>query len=277
VATLLKEIDVTLFVAALLLMVLQVLIAAVRWQLILTQQNIDLNYRNTLQVLWSGLFFNQAMPSSVGGDLFRGYYLKKQGLTLGRATVGVLLDRLFGMVGLVLLVLISLPLLFDLVSDSVARGGVLMIAMGTSVGLLLLFFSDRLPANFSHYRLIRGFYSLSQEGRNCLVRNERGLVILAVSVMIHLFSVGVVTILAGGLGVAVNWSGILLMVPLVTLIMVVPISIAGWGVREGGMVVGLGYLNVIPSEALALSILYGLSMLLIALPGGVVWLLHRPK
>jgi len=57
--------------------------------------------------------------------------------------------------------------------------------------------------------------------------------------------------------------------------MVIPISIAGWGVREGGMIVGLGYLGVVPEEALVLSILYGFSTLLIALPGGIGWLIHR--
>jgi uncharacterized membrane protein YbhN (UPF0104 family) len=65
------------------------------------------------------------------------------------------------------------------------------------------------------------------------------------------------------------------MVPLAGLIMVIPISIAGWGVREGVMVVGFGYLGVAPEAALALSILYGLLMLVVALPGGIVWALKR--
>lgn len=38
------------------------------------------------------------------------------------------------------------------------------------------------------------------------------------------------------------------------------------------MIIGLGYLNVQPEQAMALSILYGLSMLAISLPGGVIWL-----
>ena len=68
------------------------------------------------------------------------------------------------------------------------------------------------------------------------------------------------------------WQGILLIVPVVTLFTLIPISIAGWGVRESVMIIGLGYLNVPPEEALALSILYGLLMAMIALPGGFIWL-----
>jgi uncharacterized protein (TIRG00374 family) len=234
-----------------------------------------LDYKNTLQILWSGLFFNQAMPSSVGGDVIRGYYLKKQGITLGRATLGVLMDRLFGMVGLLLLVVASLPLLFELINDSIARSGVLFIALGISLALLFIFFTDKLPGNFSHLKVIRGFYSLSQDGRHCISKNYNGLIIIIISILIHLISVVTVMTMAIGLGINVEWSGFLLIIPLVTLMMVVPISIAGWGVREGVMVVGFGYLGVAPEAALALSILYGLLMLVVALPGGVVWALKR--
>ena len=272
IVNILKNVDIAMIVYALILLIIQVFIATTRWQYVLKCQKIMLDYKNTLQILWSGLFFNQAMPSSVGGDVIRGYYLKKQGMTLGRATLGVLIDRLFGMIGLVLLVLASLPLLFELVDDPIARTGVLFIAVGISLALLFIFFTDKLPGNFSHFKIIKGLYSLSREGRHCI---SNGVIILLISILIHLISVIVVMIIATGLGINVEWSGFLLIIPLVTLMMVIPISIAGWGVREGVMVVGFGYLGVAPEAALALSILYGLLMLVVALPGGIVWVLKR--
>jgi uncharacterized membrane protein YbhN (UPF0104 family) len=275
IVNILKNVDIKMIIYALTLLTIQVFIVTTRWQLVLKCQKIELNYKNTLQILWSGLFFNQAMPSSVGGDVIRGYYLKKQGMTLGRATLGVLMDRLFGMVGLVLLVLASLPLSFELVNNPIARIGVLLIASGISFTLLLVFFTDKLPGNFSHFRVIKGFYSLSQDGRHCISKNYNGLIIIIISILVHLISVVAVMTMAIGLGINVEWSGFLLIIPLVILMMVVPISIAGWGVREGVMVVGFGYLGVAPEAALALSILYGLLMLVVALPGGVVWALKR--
>ena len=275
IVNILKNVDIKMIIYAMILLTIQVFIATTRWQFVLKCQKIMLGYKNTLQILWSGLFFNQAMPSSVGGDVIRGYYLKKQGMTLGRATLGVLMDRLFGMVGLALLVVASLPLLFELINDSIARSGVLFIAFGISLALLFIFFTDKLPGNFSHLKVIRGFYSLSQDGRHCISKNYNGLIIIIISILIHLISVVTVMTMAIGLGINVEWSGFLLIIPLVTLMMVVPISIAGWGVREGVMVVGFGYLGVAPEAALALSILYGLLMLVVALPGGVVWALKR--
>lgn len=52
---------------------------------------------------------------------------------------------------------------------------------------------------------------------------------------------------------------------------VLPISVAGWGVREGAMVVSLGWLNVPADAALAISISIGLLQLLVAVPGGALW------
>jgi len=275
IVNILKNVDIAMIVYALILLIIQVFIATTRWQYVLKCQKIMLDYKNTLQILWSGLFFNQAMPSSVGGDVIRGYYLKKQGMTLGRATLGVLMDRLFGMIGLVLLVLASLPLLFELVDDPIARTGVLFIAVGISLALLFIFFTDKLPGNFSHFKIIKGFYSLSREGRHCISDRYNGVIILLISILIHLISVFAVMTMSIGLGLSIEWGGFLLMVPLAGLIMVIPISIAGWGVREGVMVVGFGYLGVAPEAALALSILYGLLMLVVALPGGIVWVLKR--
>ena len=277
ILTILKNADIVMIIYAMFLLTIQIFIANIRWQLVLKCQKVELGYNKTLHFLWSGLFFNQVMPSSVGGDVIRGYYLKKQGMTLERATLGVLMDRLFGILGLVLVVLASLPLLFNLVNDSIPRAGVLFIVLGFSCALLLMFFTDKLPGNFAHLRVIRGFYSLSEMARSCISESYNGLIIILISILIHLISVIAVMNMSTGLGLNVDWSGFLIMIPLVTLMMVVPISIAGWGVREGVMVVGFGYLGVSSEAALALSILYGLSMLAVALPGGVVWALKRSQ
>jgi hypothetical protein len=69
-----------------------------------------------------------------------------------------------------------------------------------------------------------------------------------------------------------EWHNMLFIVPFVTLASAIPISIAGWGVREGIMVVSLGYLGVVPEQALVLSILYGVLMLVSSIPGLIIWL-----
>ena len=263
------------FLAALLILVTQSLLAVQRWRRVLLQLKVELSFIHALRYLWIGLFFNQTLPSSIGGDALRGYYLCKDGVTLGTSMLGVLLDRFFGMVGLILLGIITLPLLFHWVDNPVAEWGMIIVVLGGVAAIIAMLVLDLLPDRLSHWRIIRGLFALAREGRRQLFSLSPGLILMFSSIIIHLLSVLVVIVLSMGLGVEIAWWGILLVIPLTTLLTTIPISIAGWGVREGIVVMGLGYVGVEAEVALALSILYGLSMLLMALPGGVVWLTLR--
>jgi hypothetical protein len=64
----------------------------------------------------------------------------------------------------------------------------------------------------------------------------------------------------------------MMIVPPVTLLQLVPISLAGWGVREAALVVALGWFGVPAEAALAISVLVGLCLILVGLPGGLIWL-----
>jgi hypothetical protein len=78
--------------------------------------------------------------------------------------------------------------------------------------------------------------------------------------------------MAIGMQLELKIIGLLVIVPVVTLLMVLPISIAGWGIREGAMIIGLGFIGVESENAFALSLLFGFLMLSIAIPGGVLWI-----
>ena len=69
----------------------------------------------------------------------------------------------------------------------------------------------------------------------------------------------------------------LVLVPPVILVSVLPISMAGWGVREGAMITALGFAGVGSTDALVLSIAFGLVILTLSLPGGVLWLIRSRR
>ena len=62
------------------------------------------------------------------------------------------------------------------------------------------------------------------------------------------------------------------LIPPVILITTIPISIAGWGVREGAMVAVLAYAGISEGDAFILSLLLGISILIASLPGGLIWI-----
>ncbi len=134
---------------------------------------------------------------------------------------------------------------------------------------------DKLPNIFAHLKIVQGLKFMSAEGRRLLLQYKPGLRLLLVSISIHILSILIVFVLSYGLHGTVSIIGITLVVPISTLLIALPISVAGWGVREGVMVIGLGYAGVLPEEALAISIGYGLCMLLISLPGLILWLSNK--
>jgi glycosyltransferase 2 family protein len=81
--------------------------------------------------------------------------------------------------------------------------------------------------------------------------------------------------IARSLGIAVGPVAMIAVTSMMTLVVALPISVAGWGVREVSLVALLGLLGVDREAALALSVELGLLNTLLSLPGGVVWLMLR--
>ncbi len=97
----LSEMSLWYYLAVLLLLSIQIIVSAKRWHDVLVALSIQLPIKFTIKFLWVGVFFNQTMLSSIGGDVIRGYYLKKVGgCGLGVSAIGILLDRVSRMNGL---------------------------------------------------------------------------------------------------------------------------------------------------------------------------------
>ena len=269
---LLKNVNTNFLLIALLILAVQTILASIRWKIVLDNFNLKLPHFDILRYLWIGLFFNQALPSSIGGDALRGYYLRRNGSSLRDSAIGVLLDRFFGMTGLFIMVLLVVPMLLNRLDSLTAQWSVVLFSGALFAVISVSLVLDLLPLKLEKWRLVGGLRTLSLKARKMLFSNKPGITLVLLSVIVHFFSVFAVIALSEGLSLEIEWLGIFLIIPLVTLFMLIPISIAGWGIREGVMVIGLGYLNVQSEQALALSILYGLSMLTISLPGGIVWL-----
>jgi len=77
------------------------------------------------------------------------------------------------------------------------------------------------------------------------------------------------------MGVELDLGAALVIVPAVMLVTMAPISFAGWGVREGAMIVGLGLAGIAAADALAVSVAFGLVQVALGVPGGALWLARR--
>ena len=110
--------------------------------------------------------------------------------------------------------------------------------------------------------------------RIVLFTSAKSILVLGLALLIQVIMVLVVLVCAMAIGIHLGAMHALVL-PSILLISMVPISFAGWGVRESAMVVGLGFTGISAPEALAISFLFGLTQIVIGLPGGVMWLLLR--
>ena len=267
-------------IAAALIFFQNVIVVTWRWERVVAAIDAAVPPWRLFKTTIITLFFNQVLPSTIGGDGMRIWLLRGMGRPTGLAFRSVLIDRLLGFFGLLLLGLVGSLYLMVRLDDA---GPVWVLALISLAGLALIALA---PALVGVMRLLpidrirRGFATLAREVDLLARDRPRLMKLVAASVVGQLALAAAVSCLARGLEVHVDLLGAFAVVPGVMVAASIPISIAGWGVREASMVVGLGLLGVGQSDAALISIGFGLLVLLFGLLGGLVWLVRgspQPK
>jgi glycosyltransferase 2 family protein len=273
VASRLSQIDLSWIALGLLLLAVQTFLLALRWGQIVAACGATLPLARLFRFSIIAMFFNQTLPSSVGGDAVRIWLAGKQ--TNWRiAAYSVFLDRVVGVVALALLVVICLPWSLELVHNPVGRGALLVIGLGSiAAGIVFIGLAWERLRILQRWSPTRHLVA-SAEITVKILRSPRALVpILSLSVLVHLLTVLAAWCAARSVGVNLSLAHSLILVLPVILITIIPISIAGWGVREGAMVAAFAYAGLPQSDGLIVSLLFGAGYLLLGAPGGIVWIL----
>lgn len=250
--------------------------AAIRWRLVTQAIREPVSTRDAMSITTIGWFFNQTLPSTIGGDAVRVYLAYRTGITKTGAIHGILLDRLMGLfVVLAMATLFLAPLLAGLTVDFQKWFLIAFIVAGYGGYAVLFLISGGFAGRLDNLHLGRLVRALSRDARATLLTLSPGIVILVISVILQIVQIASVYIIAVALGIEVSFAAIMIAVPAVLLISSLPVSLAGWGVREQSMVLALGAMGVAATDALAISVVLGLSWIVIGLPGALVWLAYR--
>lgn len=262
------------FAAAILL--LQAMAGAVRWSMVIKIISAPVRLLVALKIMFIGLFFNQTLPSSIGGDAMRIWHIRHHGFPLRTAINSVLLDRLIALVALALFMLITYPFLHQFVDNQLLRLAVILAALVMIVGFAMLYYFRKIPRRFYGWRITEEIRHISTEAHQITRTPRRAIEIVMLSIVMHAMTGVAIYEVARGLGISIGLLECVVLTPPIGLITVLPISVAGWGVREAGMVTALAFAGVATHDALIVSILLGLLLVVISIPGGIYWLYtHR--
>jgi glycosyltransferase 2 family protein len=220
-----------------------------------------------------GLFFAQVLPS-VAGEGVRAWLLVRLGSNWRNAVTSSVIDR--GVGGGLLIVLGFVILLLP--SGLTALGGyrdVLLVVYGALIlaivlGLLL---APKIISPLARWRYFRWFASLAADVHR-VVFGSRGPVILSIGCLIHALTIVIVWSVGRAQGFALPLPDAAVLFTVMIGVVLVPISIGGWGLRELAVISLLATYGVAPERALLFSVCFGLALALGSLPGALAWLLY---
>jgi uncharacterized protein (TIRG00374 family) len=230
-----------------------------------------------------GLFFNLAFPTAVGGDVVKMYYAGKPSRQYAQSFAATFLDRDTGMLAMLVLACVGTFLL----PMKIPGIPVTLIVWLSFAGFLVLNVFIFMPA--LHRVLTQLLHRLNLSKMAARVdaisnafqvmgKNPRVLLdALLISLVNQLLVFGVTWLTAIGLRLSVPFLYFLVIVPVITLVTMLPISISGLGWREAASVSLFGAIGVAAAPSLALGLLSSIMVLLSAVPGGILYIFFRNR
>jgi glycosyltransferase 2 family protein len=251
------------------------LLTGFRWYLTMNILHMQAPPSFFVRSFFKGTFFNQILPGSIGGDGVRMLDLKTLGYGASDAVEGVIIDRGIGLLCLLVLCLSGTFLGTDLLPPAVFRG-IRVLCISGIFGFLLLAILCRVPI-LRKLRWISFLTRISEKIWRVFSAGHRTAIILSFSVIVHILAIFSIYFISQSIGQNLGLLIFLVIFPSVVLLTVIPVSFAGWGVREGAMVGLFMSAGADKAPILLISILYGLAVMLASFPGFIFWLTRKEE
>ncbi|MDX6326397.1 MAG: glycosyltransferase 2 family protein [Nocardioidaceae bacterium] len=260
------RIDTTALLAAGGIAVLTTVCCAWRWSLVARGLGVDLPLRTAVAACYGSQFLNTTLPGGVVGDVHRAARHGRAVGDLGRGARAVAWERLAGQavqVALALVVLVLLPSPVHAAMPFVVAGGAVALT-----GVVLGVVGGRRRGS----RWGRALRLVVGDLRGGLLRRGAWAGVLAASTVVVAGHAATFVIATRTAGVSVSAVRLLPLTLLVLLAMAVPMSIAGWGPREGVAAWSFGLAGLGAQQGISAAVVYGVLVLVASLPGAAVLL-----
>jgi glycosyltransferase 2 family protein len=253
-------------------------VSALRWKTILADNQVQFPWFQAFRGYVLALFYGTFLPGVLGGDAIRiGICVQKTRCSVSTSTAAVLLERFGGVVSLFCLLFLAYFSSPQLINDLLAIRNnqfVFWIAVSALTGMMILIITRSLwfhwlPESHSNsfsgqlIRLIRSFASTL-----VTLQNRSLFIILIYCILFQLFDIAATFTLSDAIGLHLSPITFFIVLPLTYLVLMLPISLGGLGLREGSMVFLLSRFGISASDAIMLSFLIYLNRMIIGLMGG---------
>src|SRR5262245_12379142 len=259
---------------------LGIVLSAWRWQRVLDVFDVRVPLRTLTKHYFAGQFVGNVLPSTIGGDVLR---VTRGTTTTGSGSVAfasVVLERLTGFIALPLLVFIGFALQPSLI-DSDHAWIALAIACGTLLLLAVILVAaahPKLAGRFAEHENWTRFLGAVHVGVTRLLHHPRDAFgVLAAAVVYQVSVVAAVFCAVQALDISIPAAAVIAFIPAVAMGQTVPLSVSGFGVREGLLVLLLHPLGVSTSAAVALGLFWYGMLLVVSFAGAPAFAVGQRK
>lgn len=249
------------------IVIVQSLLAGLRVKYLISIFDYKIKTIDGIRNIFLGNFFAQTTISLIGSDAMRIYYLTRAGIKTDISARVILLDRILGAFGLKILFLMIMPFLYTIIFDNSIWIAITTMGIASAVVIVLCLGLAMLPQTYIKNITLQRIWSYISISRHLYSYKLLSMLMLILSMFLHFCNILTIYLCMQMLDQNVSLFQCLIIGTPVMLLSLLPISIGGWGVREGSMIIGFGLLGISADIALTVSIIVGISSLLGSLPG----------
>jgi uncharacterized membrane protein YbhN (UPF0104 family) len=264
-------------IAVLVLVALDRAVMILRWMLLLRAAGVEISSRQTASIFLISSFVGSFLPAGIGGDAARAFGLTRVTANAGEALASVAVDRLLGVLSLVAMAVAGVIAWAPGSGSGWRIAAAIVVLVAVCVGV---FWADRIvralvPGHLHDgpftRRALRVIDAVSRyRGRGAVLVH-----VMAWSIVVQLLRIAQAYLLGLGLGLTVPFRYYLLFMPVGLLLLLLPISVSGFGLPQGAIVWLMRPAGVPDEQSFALSTLIVLTGLAGNLPGLWLWLRRR--
>lgn len=268
--SLIQQVKLTWFIPAFIMVFSIIWLQGLRWMILLRAQDIKLPYLQVFGLTYLGVFFNSFLPSALGGDIVKAGFVTQTTQLRTKAVLSILADRFTGFISLSLLCIMA-SLLMPVINPELEnlKSMILIAAVIVLVILIIGFILLGRPGQSRINLFNRGIFRETRETiQNYRDKLPQCFLALGITLISHLIIIMVNVFYAQALGITdIPLWYYFVFIPIMAFITSLPISVGGWGIGEMSYGYLLSFYGVPLTLAIALSLLFRISIALWSLPG----------
>jgi hypothetical protein len=280
---LVRQADPLLIGTAFFLLIGERIWAVFKWRVLLAGRTAGartISLWNLFCIYSIGAFWGLFLPSSLSTDVIRGYYLHRELKDSALAAASVVVDRMLGLFSLLFLCIVSVLFFGSTFGPGITRY-VLLLSVASLIAAVLTHLEsipDLLEKKFV-------FFAEKPLGRKLIAMHRSFLLFkrypllmarsFLYSLVLQVIRVVTIYVTARAFGIEAELFKFFLVVPVTVIIIMIPVSVGGLGVREGSFVTMFALVGIPVTESFAISATNSVMVTLIALAGGLLYLVYR--